>query len=75
VPIRLEDLLTSSPITAKSRCSTRWPKGKLDVAPTDGIEIASSSDKPLPILSDQEIAAMLKTCCWSPSAGPRCHAE
>jgi len=41
-------------------------EGELEVAPTDGIEIASSPDKPVPILSDEEIAALLKTC-----AGPR----
>jgi site-specific recombinase XerD len=42
----------------------RWlvSEGELDTAPTDGIEIASAPDKPVPILTDEEITALLKTC-------------
>src|SRR4051812_47113953 len=42
----------------------RWlvVEGELDKAPTEGIEIASIPDKPVPILSDAEITALLKTC-------------
>jgi len=42
----------------------RWlvTEGELEVAPTDRIEIASPPDKPLPILSDSEIATLLKAC-------------
>src|SRR3954470_12750831 len=42
----------------------RWlvTEGELEKAPTDGIEIASPPDKPVPILTDSEIAALLKTC-------------
>jgi site-specific recombinase XerD len=46
------------------RRSCRWlvTEGELEVAPTDGIEIPSPPDKPVPILTDDEIAALLKTC-------------
>ena len=42
----------------------RWlvTEGELEKAPTDGIEIPSPPDKPVPILTDEEIAALLKTC-------------
>jgi site-specific recombinase XerD len=42
----------------------RWlvSEGELDKAPTDGIEIATAPDKPVPILTDEEITALLKTC-------------
>src|SRR3954447_3916806 len=42
----------------------RWlvVEGELDKAPTEGIEIAVAPDKPVPILSDVEITALLKTC-------------
>ena len=42
----------------------RWlvTEGELEKAPTEGIEIASSPDKPVPIQSDQEVAALLKAC-------------
>ena len=42
----------------------RWlvTEGELEKAPTEGIEIANSPDKPVPILTDDEIAALLKTC-------------
>ena len=42
----------------------RWlvTEGELEVAPTDGIEIPSPPDKPVPILTDDEIAALLRTC-------------
>jgi integrase len=42
----------------------RWlvTEGELEKAPTDGIEIPNSPDKPVPILIDSEIAALLKTC-------------
>ena len=42
----------------------RWlvTEGELEVAPTDGIEIPAPPDKPVPILTDDEIAALLKTC-------------
>jgi site-specific recombinase XerD len=42
----------------------RWlvAEGELEVAPTDGIEIPSPPDKPVPILTDEEIAALLNTC-------------
>jgi site-specific recombinase XerD len=42
----------------------RWlvTEGELEVALTDGIEIPSPPDKPVPILSEGEIAALLKTC-------------
>ena len=34
----------------------------MEVAPTDGIEIPSPPDKPVPILTNEEIAALLKAC-------------
>src|SRR4051794_16024837 len=42
----------------------RWlvVEGELDRAPTEGIEIAVAPDKPVPILTDAEIIALLKTC-------------
>ena len=42
----------------------RWlvTEGELETAPTDGIEIPSPPDKPVPILTDDEIAALLNTC-------------
>ncbi len=42
----------------------RWlvAEGELEVAPTDGIEIPSPPDEPVPILTDEEIAALLKAC-------------
>jgi site-specific recombinase XerD len=42
----------------------RWlvVEGELDKAPTEGIEIATAPDKPVPILTDAEITALLKTC-------------
>jgi site-specific recombinase XerD len=42
----------------------RWlvAEGEVAKAPTDGIEIATAPDKPVPILSDEEISALLKTC-------------
>ena len=42
----------------------RWPvtEGELEKAPTDGIEIPAPPEKPVPILTDKEIAALLKTC-------------
>jgi site-specific recombinase XerD len=42
----------------------RWlvVEGELDRAPTEGIEIAVAPDKPVPILSDAEITALLKAC-------------
>jgi site-specific recombinase XerD len=42
----------------------RWlvTEGELEVAPTDGIEIPAPPEKPVPILSDDEIAALLKMC-------------
>jgi site-specific recombinase XerD len=42
----------------------RWlvTEGELEVAPTDGIEIPAPPEKPVPILTDDQIAALLKTC-------------
>ena len=42
----------------------RWlvAEGELEVAPTDGIEIPAPPEKPVPILTDDQIAALLKTC-------------
>jgi hypothetical protein len=42
----------------------RWlvTEDELDKAPTDGIETATAPDKPVPILTDEEITALLKTC-------------
>ncbi len=42
----------------------RWlvTEGELEQAPTDGIEIPSPPDKPVPILTDGEITALLKAC-------------
>jgi site-specific recombinase XerD len=60
---------TSEPSTVATRLRgmrrfCRWlvTEGELEVAPTDGIEIATPPDKPVPILSDEEISALLKTC-------------
>src|SRR3954451_14874813 len=46
----------------------RWlvVEGELDKAPTEGIEIAVATDKPVPVLSDAEITALLKTCAGRP---------
>ncbi|WP_369253091.1 tyrosine-type recombinase/integrase [Geodermatophilus amargosae] len=45
----------------------RWlvTEGEPEKAPTDGIEIPSPPDKPVPILTDDEIAALLKACAVS----------
>jgi site-specific recombinase XerD len=43
-------------------CRRLVTEGELEKAPTEGIEIASSPDKPVPILTDPEVAALLKTC-------------
>ena len=42
----------------------RWlvVEGEVDKAPTEGIEIATAPDKPVPILTDADITALLKTC-------------
>jgi integrase len=42
----------------------RWlvTEGEVDRAATDGIEIATPPDKPVPILTDEEITALLKAC-------------
>ncbi len=42
----------------------RWlvTEGELEVAPTDGIEIPSPPDKPVPSLTDEEMVALLKAC-------------
>ncbi|MGY1764594.1 tyrosine-type recombinase/integrase [Geodermatophilus sp. SYSU D00779] len=42
----------------------RWlvTEGELEKAPTDGIEIPSPPDKPVPVLTDEEIAALQKAC-------------
>ncbi|MCW2697443.1 MAG: Site-specific recombinase XerD [Modestobacter sp.] len=42
----------------------RWlvSEGELEVAPTDGIEIPAPPEKPVPILTDDEIARLLKAC-------------
>ncbi|NEK59385.1 hypothetical protein GCU56_16120 [Geodermatophilus sabuli] len=42
----------------------RWldTEGELEKAPTDGIEILSGLEKPVPVLTDSEIAALLKAC-------------
>ena len=42
----------------------RWlvTEGEVDRAPTDGIEIATPPDKPVPILTDAGIAVLLTTC-------------
>src|SRR3954470_10214465 len=42
----------------------RWlvVEGEVDTAPTEGIEIAVAPDKPVPILTDAEITALLRTC-------------
>jgi site-specific recombinase XerD len=42
----------------------RWlvTEGELEKAPTDGIEIPSPPDKPVPILTDGEITALLEAC-------------
>ena len=37
-------------------------EGEVDKAPTEGIEIATAPDEPVPILTDSEITALLKTC-------------
>jgi site-specific recombinase XerD len=42
----------------------RWlvVEGEVDKAPTEGIEIATAPDRPVPILTDAEITALSKTC-------------
>jgi site-specific recombinase XerD len=42
----------------------RWlvAESDIDIAPTDGIEIPEPPEKPVPILTDHEIAALLKAC-------------
>ena len=46
------------------RRSCRWlvSAGQVAKAPTDSIEIAAAPDKPVPILTDEEITALLQTC-------------
>ena len=60
---------TSEPSTVATRLRgmrrfCRWlvAEGEIEVSPTDGIEIPAPPEKPVPILSDDEIAALLKTC-------------
>jgi len=60
---------TAEPSTVATRLRgmrrfCRWlvTEGELEVAPTDGIEIASAPDKPVPILTDAEVSALLATC-------------
>jgi site-specific recombinase XerD len=60
---------TCEPSTVATRLSgmhrcCRWlvTEGEVDKAPTDGIEIATAPDKPVPVLTDAEITALLKTC-------------
>ena len=60
---------TSEPSTVGTRLRgmrrfCRWlvAQSELAVAPTDGIEITTPPDEPVPILSDDEIAALLQTC-------------
>ena len=43
-------------------CRLLVTEGELEKAHTDCIEIPSPPDKPVPILTDPEIAALLKTC-------------
>jgi site-specific recombinase XerD len=63
---------TAEPSTVATRLRgmrrfCRWlvAEGELDRAPTDGIEIATPPDKPVPVLTDEEITALLKTCAVS----------
>ena len=60
---------TCEPSTAGTRLRgmrrfCRWlvTEGELEKAPTDGIEIPSPPDEPVPILTDDEIAALLEAC-------------
>ena len=43
-------------------CRRLVTEGELEKAPTDGIEIPRQPDQPVPILTDEEIAALLKAC-------------
>ena len=45
----------------------RWlvTEGELEKALTDGIEIPSPPDKPVPVITDEEITALLETCAVS----------
>jgi len=61
--------VTSQPNTVASRlramrrfCKWLVAEGLLEVAPTDGIEQPVPPDKPVPILTDEEITALLKAC-------------
>lgn len=42
----------------------RWleAEGEVDKAPTAGVEMPTPSDKPVRVLTDEELAALLKTC-------------
>jgi len=61
----------------------RWlvTEGELEVAPTDGIEIPSPPEKPVPILTDDEIADFSRpapSSTWtgsSPTSRARAHAR
>jgi site-specific recombinase XerD len=60
---------TAEPSTVDTRLRgmrrfCRWlvAEGELEVTPTDGIETPSPPDKPVPILTDAEITALLKAC-------------
>ena len=51
----------------------RWlvTEGELEVAQTDGIEIPAPPEKPVPILTDDGLARLLKTCAVPRGAGRR----
>src|SRR5918998_78763 len=54
----------SAPGCAACARFCRWlvTEGELEKAPTDGIEIPDPPEKPVPILTDEEVAALLKAC-------------
>lgn len=58
---------------AESTVVTRWKgmrrfcrwlvaEGELATDPMDGMEVPAASDKPVPVLSDEDLAAILKAC-------------
>jgi site-specific recombinase XerD len=52
----------------------RWlaAEGEVDRAPTDGVEMPAPSEKPVRVLTDDELGRLLKPqCCRSTRARPR----
>ena len=66
-PTELAETCQPGTVTTRLRGMRRFcpwlvVEGEVDKAPTEGIEIATAPDKPVPILTDADITALIKTC-------------